>query len=299
MASPPPPRPKPREPGAEILRRAIEETVKGLDPARVGDALAGEGKARWVNDPDGDGLVLIDREDRVRLALPDGRPMEKPGRIKPPPTAPVALAEYAAEISRGEGFSPHLYLDTANNVTVGIGEFVPSEDAALAYEWRDRGTGRVLGRTPAEVAWIKRSYRAVQSAPKRRPAPFYRDLTTIDITRAHAEALRDQKINQFLANLRRIFPDFPSFPAEAKLALMDMIYTLGARGLTTDFDLMVPAIRRRRWAVAAEESRRKPEQVGAARNRRVKDLLLRAEASDIHAPRSAPRRRIRARVNMR
>ncbi len=70
------------------------------------------------------------------------------------------------------------------------------------------------------------------------------------------------------------FPEFDTYPVAAKMGLLDMVYTSGAKGIREDFPVFTSAVRRRNWKLAAQESHRL--QPSAKRNQTVWDWFLQA-----------------------
>ena len=69
------------------------------------------------------------------------------------------------------------------------------------------------------------------------------------------EALADKE--GFLALLVKpiYFPDFETFPVEAKMGHLDLAYTRGVRGTKEDYKRFAAAVRRRNWKQAGVEQR--------------------------------------------
>jgi hypothetical protein len=89
-------------------------------------------------------------------------------------------------------------------------------------------------------------------------APGFRHLTNIDLSEAESElkALTDMK--DFIRIIRSSdnFPEFDTYLVAAKMGLLDMVYTLGAKGTREEYPVFTSAVRRRNFKLAAQESYR-------------------------------------------
>jgi len=167
-----------------------------------------------------------------------------------------------------EGKKPFLYLDTASppRVTVGIGKAVTlSQALALPFTIGDR---------PATVAEITADYKRVAGATGGLRADAYSHLSTCRLSEEAIVALFEASVAEFEGQLRKLFPDFDSFPDAAKLGCLDVIFQVGAGNLKAHFPKFVKAVRAKDWAVAAVESHR--SESSEARNDAVAALFTQA-----------------------
>jgi GH24 family phage-related lysozyme (muramidase) len=178
-----------------------------------------------------------------------------------------------------ENFVPHMYLDSEGNVTVGIGTLLSDAATAETLPFVKRGTN--VAATSQE---IKRDFNSVKnSVLTNTRAPGFRHLTNLDLSEAESEfkALTDMK--DFIRIIRSSdnFPEFDSYPVAAKMGLLDMVYTSGAKGIREDFPVFTSAVRRRNWKLAAQESHRL--QPSAKRNQTVGEVLnLLGNLEEVH-----------------
>ena len=160
------------------------------------------------------------------------------------------LDRYVDDIAVWEGLVLWMYLDKKGLVTTGIGNLLSTTEAARALPWF---YGNVLA-TPEQVTgdWM-----AVVSATRGKPAHAYASLTrcrlTAEFTEAHA---RGRLEHEFLPGCRRVVTGFDELPLAARRALVDMIYSLGERGLAS-YGNMLHCIDKRDWHLVATESHRK------------------------------------------
>jgi GH24 family phage-related lysozyme (muramidase) len=135
------------------------------------------------------------------------------------------------DLDNWEGFYTWMYLDSVGLVTVGYGSMLPDAEAAKAIPFVKIKGGAA---TPAE---IKAAYDVVHSGaaaqkaalPRQKfGAKHYEKVTDLRITQATASKLRDAHVDADYRQLQLIYPQFDTFPDNAKLALFDMIYNVGA-----------------------------------------------------------------------
>jgi GH24 family phage-related lysozyme (muramidase) len=169
-------------------------------------------------------------------------------------------------IKDGEGCIPYMYLDTVGRVTVAVGQMLPTAAAAqgLMFTRRDDGNR-------ATAAEINQDYQAVAQQPPGRVASFYKQFTRLDMPEDAIDALLDTRIDEFEAGLRRDFPGYDSYPDEAKLGLMDMVFNLGNSGLIRGFPTFTRAARGKDWRTCANQCRRRG--ISDARNAMTKKLF--------------------------
>ncbi len=168
-----------------------------------------------------------------------------------------------------EGFIEHIYRDSNGFATVAVGHMMPNVQAAQQLTFYTQKGSR------ATAAEIKVDYDAVMKQPANRLAVFYKRFTTLKMKRADADQLTNKHIDSFYKELKIIYPDFDTFPSEAKLALIDIIFNVGMTNLKNKWPTMNAAIKAKDWAKAAANSNRKAP-ISAARNKYVKDLFIKA-----------------------
>lgn len=169
-------------------------------------------------------------------------------------------------IKRGEGCITHMYLDTVGKVTVGVGNMLPTADAAAELPFRHRETGEA-----ASADEIREEFETVAGQQKARAARSYKQFTKLDLNEDAIHELLDNRIAGFEAGLRRDFPDYDTYPDAARLGLMDMAFNLGNSGLVNKFPSFTRAARNGDWAGCAAECER--PQLSDERNNDVRNLL--------------------------
>jgi GH24 family phage-related lysozyme (muramidase) len=181
-----------------------------------------------------------------------------------------------AMIAKGEAFINWMYLDSLSYVTIGYGTMLPDADAAVGVDLRHPNK-RLATADEKRAEW--RRLRAISPAGAERnySAQSYRKDATLFIMESEADRLRLLKLDGFIVDLRNLYPRFDTFPEDAQVALMDMVYNLGPTKLRKQFKNFGRAINNPKgpdWKRAALESNR--PQLSAERNKDVKDLFLSA-----------------------
>ncbi len=240
---------------------------------QVFDRLVRRGKAGWVNVPGKPIAVLVEKGTGCVLEDSRGSLVLK-RRVMLPSKPAVSESVFLQHLKdpEVENFVPHMYLDSEGNVTVGIGTLLPDAAKAETLPFVRRGSN--VAATSQE---IKQAFNSVKSSGLTNTrAPGFRHLTNIDLSEAESElkALTDMK--DFIRIIRSSdnFPEFDTYLVAAKMGLLDMVYTLGAKRTRERFPDFTSAVRRRNFKLAAQESHRK--QPSAKRNQTVRDWFLQA-----------------------
>jgi GH24 family phage-related lysozyme (muramidase) len=156
-----------------------------------------------------------------------------------------------------EGNVPHLYLDTAGLVTVGIGHMIPNLSWAQQIPFVARSTGAT-----ASADEIQADYQAVATAVKGLLPSAYRHITSLNLPDGWAVQEASQRLQgEYLPPLKNQYPDYDTYPQTVQEALLDMIYNLGAAGLA-EFVHFKAAVAAGQWRVAAQHCHRNRIQQG-------------------------------------
>jgi GH24 family phage-related lysozyme (muramidase) len=197
------------------------------------------------------------------------------GVDSPPPRRALSGQDVVGDLLRWEGRTSHMYRDTRGYVTVGIGNMLRTAEAAMSLPFVDAATGRAA--TPEQVA---EAFATVARMPHGQDyrAGFFAPATSLRLPVATVRQLATERLDrEFLPALRRQFAGFDSYPASAQQALVDMVYNLGAGGLSR-FRNLHEACESGDWARAAAECSRsssRPE-----RNEWTRAMFLRAAAGE-------------------
>lgn len=131
---------------------------------------------------------------------------------------------FVLNCKRWELVVPYMYLDEKGLVTVGIGNLLRTEAAALALPFQNRAAGRMA--TPGE---IRARYLAVKAMKPAMKWTAYR-LTSpeIELDPEEIDKLLLARLDgEFLPGLRRRYPGFDAFPFPAQEGCVDMVFTMG------------------------------------------------------------------------
>lgn len=152
---------------------------------------------------------------------------------------------------RFEGDVPHFYLCGSGKVTIGIGCQV--WDASYA------GTlAMVHKRTDVKVVPgdIMKEFNAVKKLEPKRMPQYYNLRTELYLPLVNRIQLFNQRIKNFIILIEEEFADVNEFPENAQLVLLDMIFTLGVKGLRSEFPNFTSAFLAKDWKRAATECQR-------------------------------------------
>ncbi|HJN04140.1 MAG TPA: hypothetical protein QF665_03385 [Alphaproteobacteria bacterium] len=149
---------------------------------------------------------------------------------------------------------PWMYQDKNHHVTVGIGHKIESaEDAvdlARLFENREE-RGRPVTREEILEAF------AIVSSPEHTgnfDASHYEPLTTLRLKTLESFDLFhddvDEILRQLMAHEQYSQTKFDTFPPEAKFAIADLAFNMGARRLAIDYPIFTGAVHHRNWALA-------------------------------------------------
>ena len=188
---------------------------------------------------------------------------------------PAVLAEWRALSEPLEGRVPHMYLDVKGLVTCGVGNWLATPSAAVRLPWRLlEGGGLAL---PSEIAAEWRRVAALEAA---RTPNYYASRTTLRLDDETIDELVFDTLYDNAAILAQRWPAWPSFPADAQLALLSLAWAVGP-GLN-GWPKLCDAVARRDWLTAADESHiREDGNPGVApRNRHQKRSLVNAAIVD-------------------
>lgn len=184
----------------------------------------------------------------------------------------------SAEILTGAGFEgnvPFMYRDTAGWVTVGVGQMLPDVNAAKKYPFLTPLGGL------ATKEEIDKDYHRVHAITAGLTAEKYRAQSSLLLRKDYIQSLLVKKLKECDLHLRRHYARYDSYPEPVKLALLDMIYNMGASRLFRQFSAFEKAVNAQDWKSAAEQCHRR--HIGASDNRNAwtRHQFILAEAKKI------------------
>lgn len=180
-----------------------------------------------------------------------------------------------------EGRVFHMYIDTLGYVTTGVGNLIDSPAAALALPWK-RADGSLASADEVTAAWYAVDGARTQPKGIRQDGSIamqggnsgaMKSLTSLRLAAEDVDALVLRTLHNFEDTLRRSFPSYDAWPADAQLGLMSMAWGLGAN-FAHGWPHFTAAANRGDFRTAAEEG-----QVGnfaPKRNAANKALFLNA-----------------------
>jgi hypothetical protein len=273
-----------------VLKRALEDGAAMAALRRV----LGWGRAHAVSD-----LEILERLAREVAS----------GRMiicsRPPPASPsdtsyaTADEDYRALLAGPFlGAMAHMYRDERGRVTVGVGSELPTPSAALLARFVHRG-----GLRPASPAEVTAAYMTVRGSIAHRPAEDYHDLTDLDLAPGESDRLLNQELERAETGCRAMFGGWNRYPLPAQLALLDMVYDLGAgraispaereAGLREQglyqFSKLREAVAKENWIAAAAACHR--ETVPPVRDVWTRNSFI--EAAHLAPPRPEPHRALK------
>jgi GH24 family phage-related lysozyme (muramidase) len=168
------------------------------------------------------------------------------------------------------GARNNMYLDTANNVTVGIGRMLPNSQAG--YNLGFTKTHHIpRGHGDSEDVEISASHGDIDSAFN---ATKEKRASNVHLSDQSMVADCVNQLDKDRTTLRNMYTDFDHFPQPAKTALHDMLYNLGEGKLHSEFPNFNAAVNRKDWTRAATESHRTG--IGDSRNKDTHDQFIAA-----------------------
>lgn len=162
----------------------------------------------------------------------------------------------------------HLFLNAQGQVCVGIAHVLGSPEEALDLSFTNKNGLK------ASSEEIRADYDAVRQLAPNRIASFYKRHLKLTLPSSEVTRLTNQSLAQFYTDLTQMYEEFDSFPSDAKLALFDIIFGMGASDLA-DWITFNESIRAQNWQRAALDSAR-PFPVTAVRNIYVQGLFEKA-----------------------
>ena len=136
---------------------------------------------------------------------------------------PSVLQAFRGFSTKFEGYLPYMYLDIKGLVTTGMGNLIDPIGAALALPWK-RPDGSLATQDEIRAAWNKVKAR-IDLAPKYGTA--FAGLTTLRLDKDGIEQLIARKLRENETYLRKRFPAYERWPADAQLGLHSMAWAMG------------------------------------------------------------------------
>jgi len=221
---------------AAQFRRKLETKVQQAAAKKlpkIQTALVKSGRTGWVNDPGPKGgAVLVERDTGCVLLDFQGREIRGP-KVSVRSATPLDKAVFLQHLKAVEGFATHMYKDTTNNVTVGIGLLLRFASDAKKLPFVIKGTN-----TPAHSVHIENAFNIVRNSSMSGAAgaAAFEPLTNIEISLAEATIRALNAMDDFLQQLTssKFFPEFGTYPTTVQMGILDLAYTLGRQERATN-----------------------------------------------------------------
>jgi len=157
-----------------------------------------------------------------------------------------------------EGIVPGPYADILGLVTVGMGNKIDPVTDALGLPWMLLPSRRLATNDEVLAAWS-----AVKSDPEcaRRGWVYALGLraNNIRLSDEAISALIEERLDANDGLLKKKFPQFEEWPADAQLAAHSMVWAMGFGGLVTKFPKCCGALAKQDFVKAAAECKMVPE----------------------------------------
>jgi GH24 family phage-related lysozyme (muramidase) len=166
----------------------------------------------------------------------------------------MSYLEDSADLLRAPGFEgtvPYMYLDTVGLVTVGVGQMIPDEDEAETYPFVHSNGVAATG------PQIRAEYLRVHKMGKAQLPGKYHTKNSLILTDDYIRSLVLKRVKEFDGDLRGHYKNYDSYPNEAKLALLDMIYNLGPDRLFGQYKQFAKSVNAQNWGAAAKQCHRR------------------------------------------
>ena len=162
------------------------------------------------------------------------------------------LNSFTIQLHKFEGSVPWMYLDTGGVVTVGVGCQLSTPSSARGLPFLDPSG------IPANAGEILRNYEQVLKMEPGMKPEFYRTPSSVLLAETTISSLLMRRVKECDADLGSSYSfGYGSAPQPAKLALLDMLFTLGPHGLFRGFPELMTDVQHTDWAAAALHCHRK------------------------------------------
>ncbi|MCH8861589.1 MAG: hypothetical protein IID51_03660 [Proteobacteria bacterium] len=237
------------------------------------------GTVGYANDPKSRRTLLVEDKTGIRVLGLDGKDIPRPIPVTYK-TVAFSLANFVTMLATPEfeDLIRHMYLDSAGNVTIGIGHLI--RDAGTAVALHNSGSftfARLMGGRRATDAEVIADYNTVINAEgSNKKARAFASITALRVVDSEVRALAliaaTSRFNKFMQSGRH--PDFNTYPIEVQMVIIDMVYNLGQSGFFSKFPNFEKAVKHRDWHTAKAESSRTSEgKPLVARNNATATLL--------------------------
>jgi GH24 family phage-related lysozyme (muramidase) len=146
-----------------------------------------------------------------------------------------------------EGRVAWMYLDIKGLVTTGVGNLIDPVNAALALPFVHKSDN-----TPATKDEIKSEWTTIKDNPDlaKKGYKACESITNLRLTDPSIDSLVDSKLTQNESGLKKSFPDWDTWPADAQLGVLSMAWAMGS-GFSAKWPTFTAAAKKGDWTTAA------------------------------------------------
>lgn len=122
-----------------------------------------------------------------------------------------------------EGQLPYMYLDVKGLVTTGIGNLIDPLPAALGLPWK-KADGSLASQSEITAEW---NYVKSRTDLDQKGGKAYGPITTLRLDNDAIDQLVVSRLHQNEALLRKYYPNYDSWPADAQMGIHSMSWAMG------------------------------------------------------------------------
>lgn len=143
-----------------------------------------------------------------------------------------------------EGRVHHMYLDVLGLVTAGVGNLADPVSLALQMPWMKDGS-------PANPDLVRRDWTALKAMQhlKSRHYRYAAPVTSVRLTDEGIDSMVRDRLKSNERILKKTFPAWDEFPADAQLGICSMAWAMGA-GFPAKFPRFTAAAKAQKWLEA-------------------------------------------------
>jgi hypothetical protein len=147
-----------------------------------------------------------------------------------------------------EGCVYHMYLDCIGKVTTGIGCLIDPVELARPVPWVLKGT--TTRATPQQIHAEWALIKSRQDLAKYHYS-YAGKLCNLRLTEEGVDQLLAARMKLFETDLKKEFPEWDIWPADAQLGVMSMAWAMGS-GFTHTFKNFTNACKQHQWLLASD-----------------------------------------------
>lgn len=151
---------------------------------------------------------------------------------------------FSSFTGRFEGVVEHMYLDVKGLVTIARGNLIDPISMATSLPFERKSGGLA---SPGEIATEWRNVKA-RTDLALKGAGSFRSITALKLSQKSCDELVRRRLLEMEAHIKKRFPEFDSWPADAQLGIMSMSWAMGSG---FNFPRFEAAVKKRDFLTAA------------------------------------------------